>query len=154
VQMPLPVTLAGLFAGLGVQLFAGTGKKPKAIQVIFNFSSLCLTAVASYGVFHGGRALLDSQPAFPMLMLLMASVYYILSTVQVSIVLCLAQGRPLKGFWESFHCWAFPYYVAGGGLAWLFCGASGSFDWRLTLCLVPAVYLVHRYFRGRVASMA
>jgi hypothetical protein len=75
VQMPLPVTLAGLFAGLTMQLYLRAGKKPNAMQAIFNYSSLCLTTVASYGVFHAGSAMMDPSSALAVLMVLMASSY-------------------------------------------------------------------------------
>lgn len=120
--------------------------RPRLIQVLFSAGTLILsTAFAAVGAHEVlRRAGAESQIA---LMALGAFLFYATNTLLVSIVVCLAESRPLRSIWHQCHLWAFPYYLVGALLVDLTCVVGGQFSWKAPLLLIPFMMLAHVSFR-------
>jgi len=74
----------------------------------------------------------------------------VLNTGLVSLVISLAEGRPLRDVWSSCYEWTFPYFLLGAAVAGLASAASHGTNLGVTLLVVPAVYFVYAYYRMHI----
>src|SRR5713226_6349267 len=86
--------LIGLGGAL-VQSLWKTQQRPKLVQVLFNGACLTVCTAAVFWTSHGVLAMLGLN-SMTALMVLGACVYVVLNTGLVSLVISLAEGRPLK----------------------------------------------------------
>jgi hypothetical protein len=84
------------------------------------------------------------------MMVLGAGVYVALNTGLVSLVISLAEQRPLRETWSSCYEWTFPYFLVGAAIAGLAGGTSHGANLGLTLLVMPAMYLVYIYYRMHI----
>src|SRR5437762_12575278 len=84
------------------------------------------------------------------MMVLGACVYVVLNTGLVSLVIALAEGRPLRDLWSSCYEWTFPYFLVGAAVAGLASAASHGTNLGMALLIVPVMYFVHVYYRMHV----
>ncbi|MBM3815062.1 MAG: hypothetical protein FJW20_25865 [Acidimicrobiia bacterium] len=148
VQLPMIGALAGLFAGIGVQMLWNSKRRPSGEQALFNMASLTIAAVSAKWIL---TSLLTVLPpggvGYPLAFLVAACAYFLLNTLQVSCVICLVEGRRMTVVFDLCHSWAFPYYAAGGVLGWWLSAAGNPMHWLPWLCVMPLAYLGHRYYR-------
>jgi surface polysaccharide O-acyltransferase-like enzyme len=83
-------------------------------------------------------------------MVLGSCTYLVLNTGLVSLVICLAEGRPLREIWSSCYEWTFPYFLVGAAIAGLASAAGHGTNWGVTLLVVPVMYFVHVYYRMHI----
>src|SRR5229473_3662736 len=89
--------------GLGGALLQSLWKtqtRPRPVQVLFNASCLAVCTAAAFWVSHAVLAMLRLNSMAAM-MVVGACVYVVLNTGLVSLVISLAEGRPLKELWAS-----------------------------------------------------
>jgi hypothetical protein len=125
-------------------------QRPKAVQVFFN--GACLLTVCTAAAFwasHALPAMLGSSSAAAM-MTVGASVYVVLNTGLVSLVISLAEGQSLKQLWPQCYEWTFPYFLVGAAVAGLASAAGQGNNFGVTLLVVPAMYFVYVYYRMRI----
>src|SRR5206468_3225937 len=84
------------------------------------------------------------------MMVVGACVYLVLNTGLVSLVISLAEERPLREIWSSCYEWTFPYFLVGAAVAGLASGASRGHNLGVALLVVPAMYFVYVYYRMRI----
>ena len=84
------------------------------------------------------------------LMVLGACAYVVLNTGLVSLVISLAEGRPLSELWSSCYEWTFPYFLVGAAVAGLASAASYGSNLGAALLVVPAMYFVYVYYRMHI----
>jgi hypothetical protein len=134
------------FAAALVQSLWASAKRPRLIQVAFSAATLILSASVGYEVSHvvvneGG---IGSSIAC---MVLAGSLYFPLNAALVSMVIAMAERRPLKPLFLRCCQWSFLYFMGGILFAGLMSGAyERSSMWKAALALVPAVTLAHLYF--------
>ncbi len=109
--------LIGLGGAL-VQSLWKTQTRPKLVQVLFNAACLTVCTAAAFWTSHNVPALLGLNSMAAM-MVLGACVYVALNTGFVSMVISLAEGRPIRELWSSCYEWTFPYFVLGAAVAGL-----------------------------------
>src|SRR5216683_7854288 len=85
--------LIGLGGAL-VQSLWKTQTRPKPVQVLFNAACLTVCTAAAFGASHGVQAMLGLNSLAAM-MVLGSCVYVVLNTGLVSLVISLAERRPL-----------------------------------------------------------
>src|SRR5713101_3532465 len=85
-------------------------QRPKPVQIIFNGACLTVCTAAAFWASHALPALVGSNSAAAM-MTVGACVYVVLNTGLVSLVISLAERRPLKQVWPSCYEWTFPYFL-------------------------------------------
>ena len=130
--------------------------RPKPVQVLFNAACLTVCAAAAFWVAHSVRAMLGLN-SLPAMMVLGACVYVALNTGLVSLVISLAEGRPLRELWSSCYEWTFPYFLVGSAVAGLASAASYSTNgtnFGVALLIIPVMYFVYIYYRMRILRVA
>jgi hypothetical protein len=93
--------LIGL-GGAFVQSLWKAQKRPKLVQVLFNGACLTVCTAAAFWASHRVPAMLGLNSMAAM-MVLGASMYVVLNTGLVSLVISLAEGRSLKEVWPSCY---------------------------------------------------
>lgn len=140
--------LIGLGGSL-VQSLWKTQQRPKLVQVLFNAACLTVCTAAAFWTSHSVPAMLGLHSMAAM-MVLGACVYVVLNTGLVSIVISLAEARPLRELWSSCYEWTFPYFLVGAAIAGLAGAAGRGTNLGVTLLVVPVMYFVYVYYRMRI----
>ena len=140
--------LIGLGAAL-VQSLWKTQTRPKVVQVVFNAACLTVCTAAAFWISHSVPALLGLNSMAAMTVL-GACAYVALNTGLVSMVISLAEGRPLRELWSSCYEWTFPYFVVGAAVAGLASAAGRGTNLGIALLAVPLMYFVYVYYRMRI----
>src|SRR5712692_6012737 len=133
-------------AGALIQSLWKTRQRPRPVQVLFNAACLTVCAAAAFWFSHRVPAMFGFNSLAAM-MALGACVYMVLNTGLVSLVVSLAEQRPLQQVWPSCYEWTFPYFLVGAGLAGLASAAGQGPNWGVALLIVPVMYFVHLYYR-------
>src|SRR6266487_3784868 len=140
--------LIGLGGAL-VQSLWKTQTRPKLVQVLFNGACLTVCTAAAFWASHSVLAMLGLNSLAAM-MVLGACVYVVLNTGLVSLVIALAEGRPVAELWSSCYEWTFPYFLVGAAVAGLASAASHGTNLGVTLLVVPVMYFVYVYYRMHI----
>ena len=140
--------LIGLGGAL-VQSLWKTQSRPKPVQVLFNAACLTVCTAAAFWASRGVLAMLGLDSLASM-MVLGACVYVVMNTGLVSLVISLAEGRPLRELWSSCYEWTFPYFLVGAAVAGLASAAGHGTNLGVTLLVVPAMYFVYLYYRMHI----
>jgi len=140
--------LIGLGGAL-VQSLWKTQTRPKLVQVLFNAACLTVCTAAAFWISHNVPALLGLNSMAAMIVL-GASVYMALNTGLVSMVISLAEGRPLRELWSSCYEWTFPYFVMGAAVAGLASATGRGTNLGVALLVVSVMYFVYVYYRMRI----
>lgn len=139
------LVMISLVAALVQSLWA-SARRPRLIQVAFSAAALILSASVGYKVSHilVSEAGIGSSVAC---MVVAGSLYFPLNAGLVSLVIAMAERRPLKPLFLRCCQWSFLYFMGGILFAGLMSGAyERSSMWKAALALVPAVTLAHLYF--------
>ncbi len=143
VELSLPETLALGCSAILVQCFYRD--RPQLVQVVFNVCGSAWAIAAAYQVYY--ISTLHGQVRNAALQLIAAATtYFLANTVPVAAVISLTEQKSLVKIYSEFYFWSFPYYLLGAGLAALIRYFSQSFDWRTSLLILPAVYVIHRSY--------
>src|SRR5713101_2104691 len=143
--------LIGLGGAL-VQSLWKTQQRPRPVQVLFNGACLTVCTAAAFWTSHDVLAMLGINSLAAM-MVLGACVYVVLNTGLVSLVISLAEARPLKEIGSSCYEWTFPYFLVGAAVAGLAGAASHGSNLGATLLVVPAMYFVYVYYRMHIVRV-
>src|SRR5712692_5728063 len=143
--------LIGLGGAL-VQSLWKTQQRPKLVQVLFNAACLTVCTATAFWAAHSVLAMLGLNSLAAM-MVLGACVYVVLNTGLVSLVISLAEGRPLRDLWSSCYEWTFPYFLVGSAAAGLASAASHGANTSVTLLVVPVMYFVYVYYRMHIVRV-
>ena len=77
-------------------------------------------------------------------------VTYTANSLLVSMVICLAEQKPLSTIWQQCYFWSLAYYMVGGAGAGLMIATMRSAGWVPSLTVVPLIMLVYVSYRGHV----
>jgi len=135
--------------GALVQSLWNTQQRPKPVQVLFNAACLTICTAAAFLAPHYVLAMLGLN-SLSATMVLGACIYVVLNTGLVSLVIALAEGRPLKDLWSSCYEWTFPYFLVGAAVAGLASAAGHGTNLGITLLVVPVMYFVYVYYRMHI----
>ncbi|HXI43498.1 MAG TPA: hypothetical protein VNH18_30670 [Bryobacteraceae bacterium] len=145
VEFTLPETLVASCAGALVQSLWKSKQRPSMIQILFNMANLCLSISLCYLVAHVGlvQGLAVYRPA---VLALIAALHFFISTMLLSGVLSLLQGKPLRQVCEQWYMWFLPYYLIGAALVGLLPLSGRSPAPEGWMILLPLLYLVHFFY--------
>jgi hypothetical protein len=138
--------------GLGgalVQSLWKTQQRTKPVQVLFNAACLTVCTAAAFWTSHSVSAMAGWNSLAAM-MALGACVYVMLNTGLVSLVISLAEGRPLRELWSSCYEWTFPYFLVGAAVAGLAAAASHGTNLGAGLLVMPVMYFVYVYYKMHI----
>ena len=152
VRFSLPEALILTAAGCLVQCLWRPRVRPRAIQIAFSVSSLCLSTTAAYATFHGPlSAVLDEL--HPLRLGLAAFVYYCVNTILIAGVIGLTERKSIVQTWRDTYLWALQYHMAASVIAWLMVVLDHQSKWHATLILFPMAYWVYRSYNLYVERM-
>jgi hypothetical protein len=140
--------LIGLGGAL-IQSLWKTQQRPKLVQVLFNAACLTVCTSAAFWTSHSVPGMLGLNSLAAM-MVLGACVYVVLNTGLVSLVISLAEQRPLNQIWPSCYEWTFPYFLVGAAVAGLASVAGHGTNLGITLLVVPVMYFVYVYYKMHI----
>lgn len=143
--------LIGLSGAL-VQSLWKTQTRPKPVQVLFNAACLTVCTAAAFWTSHSVPAMLGLN-SLPVIMVLGACAYVVLNTGLVSLVISLADERPLRELWSSCYEWTFPYFLVGAAVAGLASAASHGTKLGVALLVVPAMYFVYLHYKMHIVRV-
>lgn len=141
-------TLVGCAAGLAQSLWKS--RRPKPAQLFFNVCCLTICSALAYSVSHFVADSLASSSLMALLAL-GGCFYLVLNTGLVSVVVALAERKPLRQVWQHCYEWVFPYFLVGGSVTGLAAGSGRSAGWTASLLPVPLMYLVYLFYRLHVS---
>lgn len=141
-------TLVIAFAATLVQSLWRPKTRPTLVQVLFNTSTVLISTALAYAGAHAvpgqDHPFIALAPA--------ATVFFVMNTGMVSLVLALLSKSTLLAVWKQCHLWAFPYYLVGAAIAGAVDQSSQTVGWRLSLLALPVMYLIYAYFKLYVSS--
>jgi hypothetical protein len=147
-QLSFSETLLLSFAATITQSLWRPKTRPKPIQVLFNSSAVGISAALAYwtarAVPVGPRSLMALIPA--------ATVFFIVDSGLVSGILAMISNQTLPDVWRQCHLWAFPFYLAGAVVAGGICTASDTSGWRVSLLVLPLMYLIYSHYQIYISS--
>ena len=127
-----------------VQSIPAVRSRVTLVQALFNSATITNAVAAASFAFrlgsHGGLVL-------PLSVAGAGAAFFLANTVQVALVLWLAEGHnPLKA-WQGMARLSTPYYVLSAGLAAVVCTAVQFALWGEALALLPFMYSIYASYR-------
>lgn len=119
-------------------------KRPKPIHLIFNAASITVAAAGSYFIYHNWHLFGGDKTVQ---LALASCTYFLLNTMSIAGIVSLTEGKNVISIWRDCYFWSFPYYLIGASITALIRYLFHYFDWRLTLFILPVVYVIFRSYR-------
>ena len=126
---------------------------PRLEQVIFNISTLVLSAAISGWTSHKIVSLTHTNSPF-VLLAIAAFLFLLVNTGLVAGVVSLTEQKPVKKEWLQCFYWSFPYFFAGTLAAASVSALGRSGGWPSGLLVLPLIYLCHLWYKVHVANAA
>ena len=123
-----------------------TKSPPKLIQVVFNVANVAIAVAVSDALYHA-PFLRGQHFSEPLLLALVACVYFVANTFPVAAIISLTEGKSFRKIWQECYFWSFPYYMIGAGVAQILHIANEHFGWQIALFVLPLVYVIFRSYR-------
>jgi diguanylate cyclase (GGDEF)-like protein/putative nucleotidyltransferase with HDIG domain len=142
-ELTVAETLLISLAGTLVQCY-WTRSRPKAVQVLFNLSSMSTAVGVAAYVYRASSGVLRGSP--PLMLILAATVFFVLNTAPVSCIIALTEGKSLRKIWSECYFWSFPYYLAGAAIAALTSLVQHYAGWQSSLLVMPVIYSIYRSY--------
>ena len=114
------------------------------IQAAFNLASGAVAIYLAYFVFH--LPWLRAHVEMPLLLAVMAGVYYLANTVQVASIIALTDGKASLSVWMDCYFWMLPFYLLGSWLAGIFDWGTHYVGWGVTVVSLPVLWFIYRSY--------
>src|SRR5437588_3777125 len=144
-ELRLPETLVATCTGALIQCVWKAKHRPSPVSVLFSVANLTITTSLCFVMAHSILAH-GLQAYRPAVLSLVAAIHFATSTVLVSGVLALLEGRRLRAVYEQCYFWSFPYYLVGAAVVGLLPLPGQTATAESWLILLPLLYLVHFYY--------
>ena len=134
-----------------VQSLWRTKYHPKVLQLSFNLASTAIAVSFGFGTYH----LMAGQGQVLLSVAIASTVYFLTNSLSVAAVVAVTEGKSLRKIWHEYYLWTFPYYLVGGGVAFLISWCNRHVGWGTTALALPVVYVIFRSYRlylGRLES--
>jgi diguanylate cyclase (GGDEF)-like protein/putative nucleotidyltransferase with HDIG domain len=145
-ELSLAETLViGCTAAL-IQSYWKCKQRPDPIKVAFNAFGLMPCAIClTFFAYHLSTRLLHQNTA--LLLLVAGCTYFLGNTVPLSIVIGLAERRPIRRIWLETYFWGLPYNLAGAAVVGVISFANRYVGWQNALLILPIMYGIYRSFQ-------
>lgn len=145
----MPETVLAACAGALTTSVVNRRTSPTVIQALFNTADLVLSVAGSYGAVYWLSS--SSAALLPVRLAAAAAVYFFLSTILVSGILSLLNGKSLSEVNGQWYSWMFPYYILGAVFVGILSIGSESSNTPAWLAALPLFHLIH-FFYGLTQS--
>ena len=139
-----------------IQSLPRGGGKIKAVQVIFNLSTMAIAVGLASGILHGGAHVLSAWASTSRLLVVAGTGLLLAQTFPVATIISLTEGGSLHRIWFHIFQLSFPYYVLSTGITSLMTTISQHLGWQIPLLTLPLMYAIYRsyqlYFRAAEAQ--
>src|SRR5271168_41718 len=102
-ELSIGETLMIGLAGALVQSYWNTRPRPKAFQVLFNVASMSTAVGVAAYAYRASAGILRHSP--PPMLILAATVFFVLHTAPASCIMALTEGRSLRKIWSQCYFW-------------------------------------------------
>ena len=144
-ELSLPETLViGCMAAL-VQTLWKPRHPPELVKFVFNLGMTSNAIGLTYFAFHFSAGYFKNS--MPLLLFVMACVYFLSNTAPVSVVIALSERKSLRSIWGETYFWSFPYYLVGAGLVGLVNIFNHRVGWQSSLLILPLMYWIYRSYQ-------
>ncbi|HKD79674.1 MAG TPA: hypothetical protein VKH81_08270 [Candidatus Angelobacter sp.] len=130
-------------AGL-VQSISALKKRETFVQALFSSAAITNSIAAAILAFrfassHGWLGPLSVSAA--------GAAFFLVNTIQIALVLWLAEGKNLVEAWRGMAQLSVPYYVLSAEIAAVVCMAVQFATWGEGLALLPIMYSIHASYK-------
>lgn len=127
-----------------VQSIPGGKTRTSPVQAVFSSAAITNSvAVASLAFSFASHRNLH----IPLSVAGAGAAFFLANTVQIALVLCLAEGKRLFQTWRDMARLSVPYYVLSAGLAVIISTAIQFALWGEALALLPLMYSIYNSYR-------
>jgi len=147
VELSLFQALMIALASTVAQCFPKDGGRPKAVQTLFNVSTVAVAVGLAGPILQGRMPLPTGWVSGPLLLSLAAASFFLAQTIPVAAIISLTEGGNAVRIWLSIFHLSFPYYVLSAGVTSLVTTASQRIGWQVPLLVLPVMYGVYRSYR-------
>jgi hypothetical protein len=144
------VFAVGLAAIVQCTLFVK--RHPSPVQVAFNAANLMISSASVYGLIHRQLPGLIEEP-LAILLILGATVYYLVNTGLVAIVITLVDAKPLNDVWRHWCLRSLPFYLCGALIAGVSLNSQVPLSMWVVGMVCPSILLVTHYYRYWLESI-
>jgi len=138
------VVIGGLAAT--VQCTFNLREYPSLVQIGFNAANTIISTAAAFAFINRQVPGLTDQP-LAILLILGASVYYLVNTGLVSIVLALVESKPLASVWRRWCLASLLFYIVGALIAGATVGSLRQITPSAVVLVCPSILLLTLYYR-------
>jgi diguanylate cyclase (GGDEF)-like protein/putative nucleotidyltransferase with HDIG domain len=125
---------------------------PTTVKVLFNVSVTTIAIIATAISYDFAPPwVISIHDSFRLVV--SSLVLYFMFTVPVAVAIAWTERKRVMTIWRECSLWSLPYYLAGSAVAGLYSVLTQSIGWRLSLMLIPVIYLISRSYQlymGRV----
>jgi hypothetical protein len=122
------------------------GGRPKAIQTLFNASTMACAVGLAGLIFQGRMPLPAAWTSSSLLLALAGATFFLVQTLPVATIIALTEGGTMPLIWSSIVHLSFPYYVLSAGVASIVTTASQHWGWQVPLFVLAVMYGVYRSY--------
>jgi hypothetical protein len=155
VQLSMFETLIIALASTAVQCFPKDGGRPRAVQMLFNVSTMAVALGMGHWILQ--QAFVTRAWTSPSILLSLAAAgFFLFQTVPVAIIISLTEGPNMVKVWASIFHLSFPYYVASAGITSMVTSASRLVGWQIPLLVLVVMYAIYRSYQhyfGRIVAV-
>jgi PAS domain S-box-containing protein len=146
VELGLAQTLVIGVVGVVVQRLWRPIARPRLIQLLFSVADHVLAITTAYYAYRLA-SLPDLYLKTPIRLAITASVFFVVNTALIAIVIALTEGKPIQQVWRECYRWSYPYFLVEAAIVGVFLNANRTLDWQALLLIIPVLYAIHRSYR-------
>ena len=147
VQLSLFEALLIALLSTFVQSLPKAGGKPKAVQMLFNISTMAVALGMGHHILQQAFVRRVPWTSMSLLVSLAAASFFLAQTIPVATIISLTEGGNALRIWSSIFHLSFSYYVLSAGITSLVTTASHRIGWQIPLLVLPVMYGVYRSYR-------
>ena len=138
-------------ASSAVEMVWDRTRRARLGEIYFNLATVAVAVAAAQRVL----TILRPQPGFPewLAVAMSGTAFFIFSTFPRAAIVALTERSPVLSIWIRRHIDAFPVYLAGSCVAFVFHEVASSAGWAVALLTIPAVYLLFRTYELYMARI-
>lgn len=146
IELSAPETLIIACGSTLAQCLWRPKKRPTLVQILFNVANVAIAVALATCVFRAPFLHGDTFSE-PLLVALVACVYFIGNTFPVAAIISLTEDKSFRSTWRDCYFWTFPYYMIGAGIAEILHIANQRCGWQISVFVLPLIYVIFRSYR-------
>jgi hypothetical protein len=146
VELSLFEALMIALASTVAQCFSKDRGRPKAIQTLFNVTTMAVAVGLAGLILQGRMPLPTAWLSGPLFLVVAGATFFLAQTIPVATIISLTEGGSALRIWSSIVHLSFPYYVLSAGVASIVTAARQHLGWQIPLLVLLVMYGVYRSY--------